>query len=137
MAWVLALTIITGQGSLTFAAEEISASQEEFSSGDLMDSATETLQETESEISENDIDLFTDETEAETFSAGDASTSLQIGEQEISTSGTYTVTYNTIYNFKPAETGIYKFDFGENAFEIGGAENDPYSSINGSKSGII
>lgn len=43
MAWVLALTIITGQGSLTFAAEEISASQEEFSSGDLMDSATETL----------------------------------------------------------------------------------------------
>ncbi|MCI7449386.1 hypothetical protein ACTNES_18535 [Blautia sp. HCP3S3_D9] len=90
MAWVLALTIITGQGSLTFAAEEISASQEEFSSGDLMDSATETLQETESEISENDIDLFTDETEAETFSAGDASTSLQIGEQEISTSGTYT-----------------------------------------------
>lgn len=137
MAWVLALTIITGQGSLTFAAEEISASQEEFSSGDLMDSATETLQETESEISENDIDLFTDETESETFSAGDASTSLQIGEQEISTSGTYTVTYNTIYNFKPAETGIYKFDFGENAFEIGGAENDPYSSINGSKSHVF
>lgn len=135
MACVLTLTMTASQGNLVFAAEEIPASQEGFESEDLTDPETASLFESENAM--DDIDLFTDEAEDDTFSAGNMDTFVQTGDQEINGEGTYTVTYNTIYNFKPVKTGIYKFDFGTNAFEIGLGVGADASSVEGGKKYIF
>lgn len=121
MACVLALTMTVGQGGLAFAADDFSTGQEELATEELTDAEMEDLQDVEEEMqtSTDDIDLFTDESNDAVFSAGDTDTPAQNEEQEINGAGTYTVTYDQIYYFKPAETGMYKFDFGTNAFTIG------------------